>query len=285
MSKEKKEECFIIMPISDVDGYENGHFTRVYEDLIIPAVELSNFNPIRSDEVKQTNLIHLDILQQLIDAPIAVCDLSTRNPNVLFELGIRQAFDKPVVLIQEKGTPKIFDISGLIYVEYQKTLKYRDVLKSQKEISESITATFNSIGKKGNINSIVKLLGLSDPAMIPEIEGDKREALSLSLIQDQISDLKKLIEINILTPEEGRVQDYIAVEFNRIVKNAEDLKKASKTMPYKLFIEKNESLRKDCEILFKKSEDKLSKELIQRLLNRLDFDKFEIESLHLSEKE
>ena len=103
-------ECFVIMPIGDSDGYDKGHFSKVYEDIFKPACEKSNFKPVRADEVKQTNLIHLDILQKLIDSPMAICDLSSRNPNVLFELGLRQAFDKPTVLVQENGTPKIFDI-------------------------------------------------------------------------------------------------------------------------------------------------------------------------------
>lgn len=123
MDKENKD-CFVIMPISECEGYEKGHFKHVYEDIIKPAVEKAGYIAIRADEVNATNLIHLDILKKLIDTPIAVCDLSTRNPNVLFELGIRQAFDKPVVLIQEKGTQKIFDIAPLRYLEYSKDMKY-----------------------------------------------------------------------------------------------------------------------------------------------------------------
>lgn len=99
---ENKIDCFVIMPIGDCDGYNSGHFTRVYEDIIKPAVSQAEFKPIRGDEVAKTNLIQLDILNKLLETPIAVCDLSSRNPNVLFELGIRQAFDMPVVLIQEK---------------------------------------------------------------------------------------------------------------------------------------------------------------------------------------
>ena len=72
--------------------YEKGHFKHVYEDIIKPAVEKAGYVAIRADEVNATNLIHLDILKKLIDTPIAVCDLSTRNPNVLFELGIRQSY-------------------------------------------------------------------------------------------------------------------------------------------------------------------------------------------------
>jgi len=80
--------CLAIMPISDPEGYEKGHFRDVYEDLIKPACEEAGFQAIRGDEVKETNLIHLDILKKLLEAPMAICDLSSRNPNVLFELGI-----------------------------------------------------------------------------------------------------------------------------------------------------------------------------------------------------
>ena len=138
ISKEEKlQDCFIIMPIADPDGYDKGHFKKVYEDIIKIACTKANFNPVRADEVKQTNLIHLDILQKLLESPMAICDLSNRNPNVLFELGLRQAFDKPTVLIQEIGTPKIFDISPLRYTEYRKELKYRDVLEDQEFIAEA----------------------------------------------------------------------------------------------------------------------------------------------------
>ena len=123
MSQTENKDCFVIMPIGATEGYEDGHFQAVYEDIIKPAIDQAGYHPLRADEVNRTNLIHLDILQKLIAAPVAICDLSTRNPNVLFELGIRQAFDKPVILIQEKGTPKIFDIAPLRYLEYGKALK------------------------------------------------------------------------------------------------------------------------------------------------------------------
>lgn len=124
--------CFIIMPIADPEGYPSGHFQHVYDDIIQPSCAAVGISPIRADDVKATNLIHLDILKRLIDAPIAICDLSSRNPNVLFELGIRQAFDRPVVLIQEEKTPRIFDIGPIRYLEYSREMKYHEVLITQK---------------------------------------------------------------------------------------------------------------------------------------------------------
>ena len=88
MTKLTNKDCFIIMPIGDTVGYDPGHFTHVYDDIIKPAVEKTEFTPRRADEVKETNFIHLDILTKLLEAPMAVCDLSSRNPNVLFELGM-----------------------------------------------------------------------------------------------------------------------------------------------------------------------------------------------------
>lgn len=218
MSKGENKNCFVIMPIADCDGYEKGHFAHVYDDIIKPAIDKTEFTAIRADEVKETNFIHLDILKN-IDAPIAVCDLSTRNPNVLFELGIRQAFDKPVVLIQEKGTPKIFDIAPLRYLEYSKEMKYHEVLESQKSLQEAIEATKAAEGDSGNINSIVKLMALSSPAIIPNLDNSNKEVLALDVMRSQMNDLKMMMEMMVHEGRKGisRRSSIAAIEYERIV--------------------------------------------------------------------
>lgn len=155
-------DCFIIMPIAENDGYNQGHFKRVYEDIFAPACRAAGYRPVRADDVAQTNLIQLDILQKLLESPMAICDLSTRNPNVLFELGLRQAFDKPTILVQEDGTPAIFDISMFRYTTYSKTLDYRQVLADQERIKCVLEETRNAVGDGKSINSIVKLLSMTE---------------------------------------------------------------------------------------------------------------------------
>lgn len=217
MAKKENNNCFVIMPISDVEGYPKGHFSHVYDDIIKPAVEQTEFAPIRADEVKETNFIHLDMLKKLIEAPIAICDLSTRNPNVLFELGIRQAFDKPVVLIQEKGTPKIFDIGPLRYLEYSKDMKYHEVLKTQNELKDAIEATKAAEGEHGNINSLVRLMALSTPATIPNIEGNNKDTLALDVIQSQMNDIRKMMEMVMFEGKNGSKRGSIStIEYERI---------------------------------------------------------------------
>lgn len=180
--------CFVIMPISDPRDYKPGHFRRVYEDIITPACERAKFRAIRADDIKESNLIHLDILEKLLDAPMAVCDLSSRNPNVLFELALRQAFDKPVALIREVGTPDVFDIGPLRYTEYRKERIYDEVLEDQQKIADAIRDTSVAHANGEGVNSIVKLLALGRAAL-PTVTGGEASA---ELNRIMLSEIEKL---------------------------------------------------------------------------------------------
>lgn len=191
--KPELNTCFVLMPISDTDAHPNGHFRRVYEDIIVPACEASGFVPSRADDERASNLIHLDILRKLLDADICVCDLTSTNPNVMFELGVRQAFDKPVVLIQEKGTPKIFDIQPLRYIEYDGSMKYHAVLEMQRSLSLVLKATYQARSDPKNVNSIVKLLSLGRSAAVPNLSEENREALTNASLHAELREIRELI--------------------------------------------------------------------------------------------
>jgi hypothetical protein len=189
---DERPSCFIIMPISDPDSYEKGHFKRVYENIFKPACALAGYKAVRADDVVNANLIHLDILRKILESPMAICDLSTRNPNVMFELGLRQAFDKPVVLVQEIGTPPIFDISPLRYTEYHREHIYESVLEDQKKIAEVIRETAKS--GANDVNSIVRLLSLTQPAQLAQISEGERESGLLQTILAELNFLKTEIK-------------------------------------------------------------------------------------------
>ena len=158
LQETKKPVCFVLMPISDVHGYDPGHFGRVYEHLIKPSIIGAGFNPIRSDDTTKTDYIVVGIIQKIVESEMVLCDLSARNPNVMYELGIRHAFNKPVTLLRDRKTEKIFDIQGLRYTEYDESLRVDSVQKDQKKILESIKET--AIADPSSINSVVQLAGI-----------------------------------------------------------------------------------------------------------------------------
>lgn len=178
------QTCFVVMPISDPEGYDPGHFGRVYEYIIRPACHLAGLKPSRADEVQVTNYIVIDILKRILEAEMVICDLSSRNPNVLYELGVRQAFNLPVTLIKDSKTQKIFDIQGLRYIEYDESLRI-DRIDSTVEVLGNTLKNTGRLGE-GEVNSIVQLLGVK-PANVPSVEVSKET----SLLLDAISDLGK----------------------------------------------------------------------------------------------
>jgi hypothetical protein len=123
---------------------------------------------------------------------MAVCDLSALNPNVLFELGMRQAFDKPVALIEEVGTPKIFDINPLRIARYRRERLYDEVVEDQRKITETIRTTFEAAGKSETVNSMVRLLSIK-PAKLADMAELQRDPM-VQLMLAEIADLRGAID-------------------------------------------------------------------------------------------
>lgn len=186
----KLKTCFVIMPIADMDGYEPGHFTRVYEHLIKPACFKAGYEAHRADLVAASNYIIIDILRKIVESDMVICDLSGRNPNVLYELGVRQAFNLPTVLIKDQITPRIFDIQGLRCADYRHSLRIDEVQKEQENIRNAIVETTE---KPNDFNSMIQLLGVS-PAVLParvELSNDTSVILqSLKNISSRLAEIE-----------------------------------------------------------------------------------------------
>ena len=200
------------MPISDNSNYPDGHFHRVYEHLIIPACENAGFSPIRADDVLNTNYIALDVLSKIVESEMVICDLSSQNPNVLYELGIRQAFNKPVTLIKDTKTKRIFDIQGFRDFEYDETLRVDNVQNDIEKLSQIILSTHSD--KDSDINSLVSLLSLS-PAKIDsktEISSEAKLILnSLSELDKRLSSIENISKkktIKLAVPPKLRTEKF-----------------------------------------------------------------------------
>lgn len=164
-TQQQSRSCFVIMPISDAEGYDSGHFDRVYNYIIKPSCEKAGYVANRADMNNKTNYIVIDILRQIINSEMAICDLSSRNSNVFFELGLRQAFNLKTVLIKDAKTPRSFDISGLRCIDYDDNLRVDNVEEIVEKISKALNDTKES--KEDEVNSLIQLLAV-DAAKLPK---------------------------------------------------------------------------------------------------------------------
>jgi hypothetical protein len=147
---ENKPKCGIIMPIADNPdlGYPPGHWGQV-RDLIITAAEGAGFDADMVSNDIQVETIHSTIIKNIYSNDVAVCDVSSRNPNVMFELGLRIASKKPVILIKDDVTAYSFDTQLIPHLGYRRDMRMYETLAFQKELQEKITTAYHESQQPG----------------------------------------------------------------------------------------------------------------------------------------
>lgn len=189
---ETKKTCFVMMPISDTEGYPDGHFNEVYTELIMPAVAEAGYECVLATSTGSAHMIQLEVVTKIATAPLCICDLSTNNPNVLFEYGLRQAFDLPTVLIKDTRTRRIFDLSGFRDIEYDHTLRIANILASRKSIVTAINDTVAGAEDGQQVFSLVKLMNLAKAAL-PQGDIDPKDA-RFELLERKLDDIAASME-------------------------------------------------------------------------------------------
>lgn len=184
-----QKTCFIIMPIADHPDYDVGHFNRVYEHLIKPACLKAGYRAIRADDSKASHMIMFDILKKIIECDMAICDLSSKNANVFYELGLRQAFNKKTILITDGLTNTPFDITGFRYVQYNPNLRIDTVIRDISEVSAMLKET--EAAPEDDVNSIIKLLRIQ-PAHIDRLQLSAQDSVLFDMIKNLDSKINNL---------------------------------------------------------------------------------------------
>jgi hypothetical protein len=108
------DTCFVMMPFSDPLGK---HYELIYK----PAIVRAGLTPVRADsDIFGTGKIIDQILSGILAAKVLVAELTGRNPNVFYELGLAHALKKPVVLISADEQDVPFDVRHIRVIGYEK---------------------------------------------------------------------------------------------------------------------------------------------------------------------
>lgn len=133
--------CFTIMPFG---GWFDDYYSSVFSEAILDA----GVKPVRADDLYQPSTIVADIWRMTKDAKIILADLSGKNPNVFYELGLAHAIGKPVILVVESMDDVPFDLRALRVLEYDKNdPSWGNVLRDKitKAIKEIVKNPLQSV--------------------------------------------------------------------------------------------------------------------------------------------
>lgn len=131
------DTCFVMMPFADPIGQ---YYSLIYK----PAIEKAGLTPIRADDdIFKTGKIIDQIWEGITSAKVLIAELTTRNANVYYELGLAHALQKPVVLISSNEQDVPFDLHHIRVIYYDITDPFWGA-KLIDKIAENIVSALKS---------------------------------------------------------------------------------------------------------------------------------------------
>jgi hypothetical protein len=156
--------AFVILPFVERDPkHPPGFFAEVLRSLITPAAASKECGfTVKTANRQGSDMIQSTIVNDLIEADLVIADLTEHNPNVMFELGVRMAQEKPVVLMKAEGTGPLFDIDNMLRVfEYSPNLWQTTIEKDMPNLRDFVKGAWDNRDPNKSYMKILKARGKS----------------------------------------------------------------------------------------------------------------------------
>lgn len=119
-----KKTCFVISGFGPKPDLNKPGRTidldKTFENLIKPVFDELNIECFRAKDIRHTGIIDVPMYEWIFKADIVIADVSTLNPNALYELGVRHALrPNTTIVISEDQTNYPFDINHTVITKYE----------------------------------------------------------------------------------------------------------------------------------------------------------------------
>ncbi len=185
--QDRKPTCGVVMPISAIDDCSEAHWSDVLE-ILTEAIDDAGFEANLVSNADDVGIIQKRIIQNLYDNPIVVCDVSGKNPNVMFELGMRLAFDRPTIIIKDNKTSYSFDTSPIEHLEYPRDLRFSKIVEFKDRLADKVKKTYEKSTTDASYTTFLKNFGEFKVAKI-----DQKEVSGQEFILDELKTLRQVI--------------------------------------------------------------------------------------------
>jgi tetratricopeptide (TPR) repeat protein len=201
---------------------------ETYKKIIRPAVQSCHYTCIRADEILDSGIIDRSMYALLYKAELVIADISTYNPNAMYELGTRHAL-KPysTIIIKENKGNIPFDINHTRTLNYEhlgNEISDAEAKKSIKDLKELITTVTNN--------------PLIDSPLYSHIPRIKHPVLSDEDLQEIIGDLEKNENTIYALTEKAKIY----MQDNKFTEAAETWKKLSEKVNNEVYYIQQEAL-------------------------------------------
>jgi hypothetical protein len=206
VSAKSKGACFVISPFG-------GWHDEYHQKIFCRAIEAAGLSPTRADDLfRSSNIVH-DIWHLVVSSRVMLADLTGKNPNVFYELGLAHAARKPVLLVTQSMEDVPFDLRSLRVITYDvEDPSWGEVLRDaiQQGLQETLAAPERSV---------LPTFLLEEPTNTPKVTPEEKRLLEL---QQQIDSLRSEVQ-STGRRREGGAPDIPSSEAREMVRDLVDL--------------------------------------------------------------
>jgi len=219
------DQAFVVMQIGEKGTPERKRADEIYNFVIVPALKQFGILPYRADLDPSPGAITQKMLSELVEASLVIADLTGRNPNVFYELGIAHSFGKPLISIADAVSSLPFDAKDERVIELGEYLAAGLTYAQGESAKASLVESLGVVLADGYLPpSPLKEIAAS--RSVDQLAPDNPLAAEMTQIRESVEDIRRRMAPSRIVP--GWVSADIkalrsVVSRNRIVLDARDI--------------------------------------------------------------
>jgi hypothetical protein len=226
-SENGTKKCFIISVIDEPGTVEREKADSVKNNIIVPA--LKGFEVERADDIGDYKEITDKIFDAIRKATVITADVSGKNENVWYELGIAHSLRKPVIHLMEKGTKIPFDVKNTPFIIYdnknygeaiKKVEKQLDSIKNDEQIVNPFSKGLSLISTNEHLKLFESVLGLKRVQYIDDFIDYCNAGIEMLKYKSGkygIMTVNTPVKINETTDEKTSFDEYINKSIEKVI--------------------------------------------------------------------
>lgn len=198
---------FFITRVGEKGTQERSRADDVHDYIVVPIAKGLDLTVVRSDRESKPGQITAQIIRNITRCAVVVADLTGRNPNVYYELGVAHSFRKPVVILADKADSLSFDAQNerVIQIGDDGTINVSQAEAAKKELGEALNIVVADGYTPENLVTIAATAQTFD-----ELAAEDPSSAILQSIRDQLERNGKLLRSMVGNSE--MVFDYKSLE-------------------------------------------------------------------------
>lgn len=173
-----EKKCFVVTPIGDGASSTRRAADGLILSVLIPELEPRGYQVYASHQVPSAGSITNQIISSLLNDDLVIANLTELNPNVMYELAVRHAARKPVIVMAENGTRLPFDVSA------ERTIFYNNDMMGVIDLQRQLTDMLNDIEAHPEKEVDNPIYRVTDLELIKKQAGSDKEVYVIEKLEE-----------------------------------------------------------------------------------------------------